>query len=163
MGATVIACAGTDEKLAACIALGAHATINYDREDLKERTKALTNGRGADVIYDPVGDRYSEPALRAIAWEGRFLVIGFAAGNIARIPLNLALLKGCQIVGVDWGQLARTRPEQTLPVWHTLGEWAEAGALRPRIHAQYSLRDGARALRDVLDRNVIGKAVLLVD
>ena len=163
MGATVIACAGTDEKLAACTALGAHATINYDREDLKERAKALTNGRGADVIYDPVGDRYSEPALRAIAWEGRFLVIGFAAGNIARIPLNLPLLKGCQIVGVDWGQLARTRPEQTLPVWRTLGEWAAAGALRPRIHAQYALRDGARALRDVLDRVVIGKAVLVVD
>ncbi len=163
MGATVIACAGTDEKLAACIELGAHATINYDREDLKERAKALTQGRGADVIYDPVGDRYSEPALRAIAWEGRFLVVGFAAGNIARVPLNLALLKGCQIVGVDWGQLARTRPEQTLPVWQTLGELAGAGALHPRIHAQYRLQEGAQALRSVLDRKVVGKAVLVLD
>ena len=163
MGATVIACAGTEEKLAACTALGAQATINYDREDLKERAKALTDGRGADVVYDPVGDRYSEPALRAIAWEGRFLVIGFAAGNIARIPLNLALLKGCQIVGVDWGQLARTRPEQTLPVWQTLGELAEAGALHPCIHAQYALQDGAQALRSVLDRQVVGKAVLVLD
>lgn len=163
MSATVIACAGTDEKLAACSTLGAHAAINYDREDLKERGKALTHGRGADVIFDPVGDRYSEPALRAIAWEGRFLVVGFAAGNIARIPLNLALLKGCQIVGVDWGQLARSRPEQTLAVWQTLGEWAEAGALHPRIHEQYPLKEGAQALRCVLDRKVVGKAVLVLD
>ena len=160
MGARVIACAGTAEKLEACRALGADEVIDYDHEDLKERAKALTGGRGADVIYDPVGDRYSEPALRAIAWEGRFLVVGFAAGNIARIPLNLALLKGCQIVGVDWGQLARTRPAETEPVWTSLIEMANAGALHPLVHAEYPLADGPRALRDVLARKVMGKAVL---
>ena len=160
IGARVIAAAGSDDKLERCRALGADAVINYDREDLKARAKALTDGRGADVIYDPVGGRYSEPALRAIAWEGRFLVIGFAAGEIAKIPLNLALLKGCQIVGVDWGQLARTRHEETLPVWSTLTAMAEAGDLHPMIHAHYALADSPRALRDVLDRRVVGKAVI---
>ncbi len=100
MGAKVIACASTDEKIAFCKSYGADEGINYSKEDLKQRIKELTNGKGADVIYDPIGDRFSEPALRAIAWEGRFLVVGFAAGEIAKIPLNLALLKGCQIVGV---------------------------------------------------------------
>ena len=149
LGARVIAAAGSDAKLERCRALGADALINYEREDLKECAKALTAGRGADVNYDPVGGRYSEAALRAIAWEGRFLVIGFAAGQIAKIPLNLALLKGCQIGGVDWGQLARTRPAATLPVWQTLTAIAQAGRLHRLIHAHYALADTARALHDV--------------
>src|SRR5262249_38057369 len=102
LGARVIAAASTDEKVAFCKEHGAAEGICYGREDLKERAKALTNGAGADVIYDPVGGALSEAALRSIAWEGRFLVVGFAAGEIPKIPLNLALLKGCQIVGVFW-------------------------------------------------------------
>ena len=107
LGARVIACASSDDKLAVCRAHGADDTINYAAEDLRERLKALTGGRGADVIYDPVGGAYTEPALRSIAWRGRLLVVGFAAGEIPKIPLNLTLLKGCSIVGVFWGEFAR--------------------------------------------------------
>src|SRR6185436_2806424 len=106
LGARVIACASSDDKLAVCRAHGADDTINYAAEDLRERIKALTGGRGADVIYDPVGGPYTEPALRSIAWRGRLLVVGFAAGEIPKIPLNLTLLKGCSIVGVFWGDFA---------------------------------------------------------
>ena len=111
MGAKVIACASTDEKLALCKEYGAEEGINYSTEDLKTRIKELTDGKGADVIYDPIGDKFSEPALRAMGWEGRFLVVGFAAGEIPKIPLNLALLKGCQIVGVFWGVLGHAIPQ----------------------------------------------------
>ena len=110
LGARVIACASTDEKLAICRQHGADETINYATEDLRERIKALTNGNGADVVYDPVGGAYTELALRSIAWRGRLLVVGFAAGEIPKIPLNLTLLKGCSIVGVFWGDFARREP-----------------------------------------------------
>ena len=112
LGARVIACASTDDKLAVCREHGADATINYATEDLRERIKALTGGNGADVVYDPVGGPYTEPALRSIAWRGRLLVVGFAAGEIPKIPLNLTLLKGCSIVGVFWGDFARREPER---------------------------------------------------
>ncbi len=163
MGARVIAAAGDETKLARCRALGASETINYDREDLKVRVRELTAGRGADVVVDPVGGCYSEAALRATAWEGRFLVIGFAAGSIPRVPLNLALLRGCQIVGVDWGALSRDRPQETRPVRDTLGEWAAEGRLNPLVSQTWPLREAGAALRAVLDRKVAGKAVLLTD
>ncbi len=112
LGARVIACASSDEKLAACRAHGADETINYATEDLRERIKAITGATGVDVVYDAVGGPYTEPALRSIAWRGRLLVVGFAAGDIPRIPLNLTLLKGCSIVGVFWGDFARREPER---------------------------------------------------
>src|SRR5438067_8693860 len=112
MGARVIAAASTDEKLAVCKQQGADETINYSTEDLKERVKKLTGGNGVDVVFDPVGGDYSEAALRGMAWGGRFLVIGFAAGNIPRIPLNLPLLKGCSIVGVFWGSFTSRDPRR---------------------------------------------------
>ena len=118
MGAKVIAAASTPEKLALCQEYGADEIINYQTEDLKNRIKELTDGKGADVVYDPVGGSYSEPALRATAWEGRFLVVGFAAGDIPKIPLNLALLKGCQIVGVFWGSFATRSPEKEYAKYH---------------------------------------------
>lgn len=161
LGARVIAAAGTDEKLAQCRELGADATINYDHEDLKLRVRELTDGRGADLVVDPVGGPYSEPAVRATAWEGRFLVVGFAAGEIPRIALNLTLLRGCQIVGVDFGALSRDRPQETLPVLATLGEWAAAGQLSPLVTRTWPLAEAGAALRAVLDRQVAGKAVLL--
>src|SRR2546423_8073172 len=112
MGATVIAAASSDDKLDLCREYGAAMTINYATEDLKTRVRELTGGAGADVVYDPVGGPYSEAALRSTAWEGRFLVIGFAAGDIPRIPLNLPLLKGCQVVGVFWGAFVGREPER---------------------------------------------------
>lgn len=161
LGARVIAAAGSDEKLARCRELGADATVNYDREDLKSRVRELTEGRGADLVVDPVGGPYSEPAVRATAWEGRFLVVGFAAGDIPRIPLNLALLRGCQIVGVDWGALSRDRPAETQPVLETLAKWAAAGDLSPLVTRTWPLTEAGAALRAILDRKVVGKAVLL--
>ena len=161
MGARVIAAASTDEKLAACVSRGADATINYATEDLKERIKALTDGRGADVIYDPVGGAYTEPALRGIAWRGRFLVVGFANGEIPRIPLNLVLLKGCAIVGVFWGDFTRKEPEAHRANTRELVEWVAAGELRPLISERFPLARGIEALRAVKDRKVTGKVLVL--
>lgn len=110
MGAKVIAAASSDEKLALCKARGADETINYATEDLRQRVKALTGGRGVDVVYDPVGGAYAEPALRSMAWRGRYLVIGFTTGEIPKLPLNLVLLKGCSIVGVFYGGFAQAEP-----------------------------------------------------
>jgi NADPH2:quinone reductase len=161
MGAKVIAAASTDEKLAACVSRGADATINYATEDLKERIKVLTEGRGADVIYDPVGGAYTEPALRAIAWGGRLLVVGFANGEIPRIPLNLALLKGCSIVGVFWGDFTRKEPEAHRANTRQLVEWVASGELRPLISERFPLARGIEALRAVKDRKVTGKVLVL--
>ena len=161
MGAKVIAAASTDEKLAACVSRGADATINYATEDLKERIKVLTEGRGADVIYDPVGGAYTEPALRGIAWRGRLLVVGFANGDIPRIPLNLALLKGCSIVGVFWGDFTRKEPEAHKANTRQLVEWVASGELRPLISGRFPLARGIEALRAVKDRKVTGKVLVL--
>ncbi len=111
IGARVIAAASSDEKLAVCKQMGADDTINYSTEDLRERIKALTNGKGVDVVFDPLGGNFSEPVLRSVAWNGRFLVIGFVAGDIPRIPLNLPLLKGSSIVGVFWGSFTEHEPQ----------------------------------------------------
>jgi NADPH2:quinone reductase len=160
MGARVIACASTQEKIDLCKAYGAEEGINYTKENLKERIKALTDGKGADVIYDPVGDKFAEPALRAIGWEGRYLVVGFAAGEIPKIPLNLALLKGCQIVGVFWGSWAMQFPQDNMKNTMELVQWHAQGKLKPHIHAQYSLEEAQKAMQEMMDRKVSGKIVI---
>jgi len=161
MGAKVIAAASSEEKLAICRQHGADDTINYSSEDLKERVKALTSGQGVDVIVDPVGGAYSEPALRGMAWNGRFLVIGFTAGDIPRIPLNLTLLKGCSIVGVFWGSFAARSPQHNQENLRDLLGLLQAGKLRPRISARYPLERAADALNDIAQRKVTGKAILV--
>ncbi len=162
-GARVIAAASTEEKLELCRQYGASATINYDTEDLKERVRALTDGKGADVVYDAVGGHYAEPALRAIAWEGRYLVIGFATGKIPKIALNLALLKGCSIVGVFWGSfVARDREAATAHLSELVGLW-RSGALRPHVSATYPLAEAGSAIRALADRKVTGRVVVTTD
>jgi len=160
IGAKVIAAASTDEKLALCKQYGADLCINYKSEDLKNRIKELTNGQGANVIYDPVGGSYSEPALRAIAWEGRYLVVGFAAGDIPKIPLNLPLLKGCQVVGVFWGSFAMRTPKANMANALDLIKWYASGKLKPHIHATYFLKDTPKALEAMMNREVSGKVVV---
>ncbi|MBE0550087.1 MAG: NADPH:quinone oxidoreductase family protein [Rubrivivax sp.] len=161
MGARVIAAASSDDKLALCTAHGADATINYQTEDLRARIKALTGGRGIDVVYDPVGGDLSEPALRSMAWNGRFLVVGFAAGRIPSLPLNLPLLKGCAIVGVFWGAFTRHEPARNAANLQELLQWWQQGRLRPHVSAVYPLERAADALNDLLQRRVQGKAVLV--
>lgn len=160
MGARVIACASSAEKLALCKEYGADEGINYSEEDLKTRIKELTEGKGADVVYDPVGDKFSEPALRAMAWEGRFLVVGFAAGDIPKIPLNLALLKGCQIVGVFWGSWAMQFPNENMRNTMELIQWHAQGKLKPHIHAVYPLEEAQKAMEEMMQRKVRGKIVI---
>ena len=160
MGAKVIAVASTEEKLELCKEYGADAVINYTKEDLKNRIKELTDNRGADVIYDPVGGDYAEQALRGIAWEGRYLVIGFAAGSIPKIPLNLTLLKGCAIVGVFWGNFAMKTPKKNLENTQQLMQWLAEGKLQPHIHKVYPLAEAKQALEEMMDRKVKGKVVI---
>jgi NADPH2:quinone reductase len=160
LGARVIAAAGSAEKLAYCTSQGADAVIDYATEDLKERVKALTHGRGADVVYDAVGGPWSEPALRAIAWEGRHLVIGFAAGDIPRLPLNLALLKGCQIVGVFWGQFAMREPLKNRKNGEQVLRWIAEGKLAPHVDRVLPFAQATEALRALERREVRGKLVL---
>ena len=160
MGAHVIACASTDEKLALCLEHGADETINYTSENLKEQIKTLTQGKGADVIYDPVGDAYAEPALRAMAWEGRYLVVGFAGGEIPKIPLNLPLLKGCQIVGVFWGSFAMQFPHKNLQNTMELMQWYSEGKLNPHIHKIFPLHETHKAMEEMEARKVRGKIVV---
>lgn len=162
MGATVIAAASSDEKLQLCREYGATQTINYATEDLKTRIRELTGGAGADVVYDPVGGPYSEPALRATAWEGRFLVVGFAAGDIPTIPLNLPLLKGCDIVGVFWGAFVGREAERHRRNVEELVAWWRDGKLRPHVSATYPLDQAAEAIRELADRKAQGKVVVTV-
>jgi NADPH2:quinone reductase len=162
MGARVIAAASSDAKLAVCKDNGADALINYGSEDLRARVKAITAGRGVDVVYDPVGGPYSEPALRDMAWNGRFLVVGFAAGDIPKVPLNLPLLKGCSIVGVFWGAFTRTEAERNRRNNEELMQLYLAGKVKPHIHATYPLERAAEALNEVLYKRVSGKVVLTV-
>ncbi|PPE70153.1 NADPH:quinone oxidoreductase family protein [Caldimonas thermodepolymerans] len=161
LGARVIAAASSDEKLALCREHGADEVINYSHEDLRQRLKELTGGRGVDVIYDPVGGPYSEPALRSMAWNGRFLVIGFTAGEIPKIALNLTLLKGCAIVGVWWGGFLRAEPQRAAALTRELVEWFRCGKVRPYVSKRYSLAQAAQALEDVAQRRVTGKMVLV--
>jgi NADPH2:quinone reductase len=161
MGARVIAAASTAEKLAVCREHGADELINYETEDLRERVKELTGGKGVDVIYDPVGGKYAEPALRSIGWKGRYLVVGFAAGDIPKIPLNLALLKGCAILGVFWGDFATREPQANMANGMQLFQWLMQGELKPHISARYPLEKAAEALRALMERRVTGKVVLV--
>ncbi len=160
LGAKVIAAASTPEKLALCRERGADETINYEQEDLKNRAKELTSGEGVDVVFDAVGGDYAEAAFRATNWRGRFLVVGFTAG-IPRIPLNLSLLKGSSIVGVSWGAARAKEPEIFQTMSRELGEYAAAGDLRPLISRRCSLEEVPQAMRDMLDRKVLGKVVAL--
>lgn len=160
LGAKVIAAASTGSKLAVCREHGANDTINYAEEDLRARLKALTGGRGPDVIYDPVGGDLSEPAFRSVAWGGRHLVVGFAAGGISKLPLNLTLLKGASLVGVFWGEFARRHPQQNAANLARMLGWMAEGKLRPLISGRYPLEQTAQALRDMADRRVTGKIVI---
>jgi NADPH:quinone reductase len=162
LGARVIACASSEDKLAVCREHGADATINYVTDELRERIKALTEGRGANVIYDPVGGPYSEPAFRSIAWRGRHLVIGFAAGEIPKLPLNLALLKGAAVVGVFWGDFARREPAHFAASVRQLTQWYQQGRLRPHVSETFPLEKAAQALKRMAARQVKGKVVLTV-
>jgi NADPH2:quinone reductase len=161
MGARVIAAASTAAKLALCKKVGADELINYDEEELRRRVDALTDGRGADVVYDPVGGRYSEAALRATAWRGRFLVVGFAAGEIPKIPLNLALLKERAIIGVFWGDAMRRDPAQHLANMRLLSEWFSSGKVHPVISERVPLAGAADAIARMANRQVMGKVVVL--
>jgi len=161
MGAKVIAAASNDAKLKICKQNGADAVINYSTEDLRARIKAITAGKGVDVVYDPVGGAYSEPALRDMAWNGRFLVVGFAAGDIPKVPLNLTLLKGCSIVGVFWGAFTKNEPERNRENNYDLMAMYAAAKVRPHIHATYPLERAADALNEVIYKRVTGKVVLV--
>jgi NADPH:quinone reductase len=161
LGARVIAAASSPAKLAFCKEHGADDVIDYTKEDLKERVKALTSGNGANMIYDPVGGPFAEPALRAIAWEGRYLVVGFAAGDIPKIPLNLTLLKGCQIVGVFWGQFVMREPRKNRANAERIFAWVADKKLTPHIDATYPFAQAREALEKVARREVMGKLVLV--
>jgi NADPH2:quinone reductase len=162
LGARVIACASSEDKLAVCRSHGADATIDYTKEDLRERVKALTDARGPDVVYDAVGGPYTEPAFRSIAWRGRLLVVGFAAGEIPKLPLNLALLKGASVVGVFWGDFARREPKRFAESVAQLGRWFGEGKLRPHVSRTFPLEQAAEALKLMAARQVKGKVVLTV-
>jgi len=160
LGARVIAAASTPEKLAICRENGADETINYSTEDLRERLKALTGGKGPDVVYDPVGGKYAEPAFRSIAWRGRYLVIGFADGEIPSLPLNLPLLKGASVVGVFWGDFVRRELPNFVRDLTELFDLMMQGKLRPHICARYPLAEGRTALNDLMNRKATGKVVI---
>ena len=162
LGARVIACASSDEKLAVCRAHGADEGINYASEDLRERIKALTGGKGVDVIYDAVGGQYTEPAFRSIAWRGRHLVIGFAAGEIPKLPLNLALLKGAAVVGVFWGDFTRREPKVFAESAQQLGRWYQEGKLKPHVSATFPLEKAAEAMNLLASRKAKGKVVVTI-
>jgi len=160
-GARVIGAASTDEKCAMCSRLGADATINYQRENLREAIKTLTQGKGPDVIYDPVGGDFAEPAFRSIGWRGRYLVVGFAAGPIPSLPLNLALLKGASIVGVFWGDFARREAEANAAMMEKLLNWYASGKIRPVIDRTMPMADIKAAYAHMGSRGVMGKLVMV--
>ncbi|WP_336962707.1 NADPH:quinone oxidoreductase family protein [Sphingobium aquiterrae] len=160
MGAHVIAAASSPEKLALATAHGAHETIDYSREDLKTRVKALTGGKGVDMVFDPVGGALADPAFRAIARNGRYLVVGFAAGDIPALPLNLPLVKSAAIVGVFWGAYLVAEPEGNAANIAQLYRWYAEGRLKPEISRRFALEEGADAIRWVIDRKALGKIVL---
>lgn len=160
MGARVIAAASTDDKLDYACKAGADLRINYSNENLKEKVKELTGGKGADVIYDPVGGDYSEQAFRAVAWDGRFLVIGFAAGPIPRMPLNLALLKGASLVGVFWGSWMARDPLASKQNFEELVEMVDTGSFSPLVSEVYSMHDFQKAFACISERRAKGKVVL---
>jgi NADPH2:quinone reductase len=163
LGLRVIACASSAEKLAVCREHGADEVINYASEDLRERIKALTAGKGVDIIYDPVGGATAEAALRSSNWRARFLVIGFAGGDIPKIPLNLPLLMERSIVGVYWGEWSRRTPHEFAAAVRELSGWFREGRLKPHVTATYPLEKAADAIRLLAERKVKGKVVVTMD
>ena len=161
LGARVIAAASTDEKCELCRSIGADATINYSRQDLREAIKELTGGKGPDVIYDPVGGDLAEPALRSIAWRGRYLIIGFAAGPIPALPLNLPLLKGASLVGVFWGSFAKHEPKANAAMLAELARWYGAGKIKPVIDRTMPMAELKAAYERMGSRQVMGKLVMV--
>lgn len=161
MGARVIAAASADDKLELCRKVGADETVNYSTENLKDRINELTAGRGADVVYDPVGGPYTEPAVRALAWRGRLLIIGFAAGEIPKIPLNLALLKERSLIGVYWGDSTKHDPAGHLANLQQLNDWFAAGVIRPVVSESFPLANAKEAIAKIANRQVKGKIVVL--
>lgn len=161
LGARVIAAASSDEKCALCTSIGADATINYSTENLRDAIKALTNGKGPDVIYDPVGGDFTEPAFRSIAWRGRYLVVGFAAGPIPSLPLNLMLLKGASVVGVFWGGFAKQEPRASAAALAELTDWYAKGKIKPVIDRSMPMADLKAAYAYMGSRGVMGKLVML--
>jgi NADPH2:quinone reductase len=160
VGATVIACASTDDKLAVCREHGADDAINYATEDLRDGIKRITGDRGVDVVIDPVGGRFSEPAFRSTTWRGRFVVVGFAAGDIPKIPLNLALLKGSSIVGSSLGGWMRREPERFAESTRQLLRWHTDGRLKPHIDRTFPLERAGEAIAYMAGRQVKGKVVV---
>jgi NADPH2:quinone reductase len=160
LGARVIACASSDDKLAVCRSHGADAGIDYASQDLRERIQELTDGHGVDVVYDAVGGPYTEPAFRSLAWRGRLLVVGFAAGEIPRLPLNLPLLKGASAVGVFWGDFARREPREFSASVAQLARWYAEGRLRPHVSQTLPLERAAEAIGLLASRQAKGKVVL---
>jgi NADPH2:quinone reductase len=160
-GARVIAAASSDEKCALCRDIGADATINYSTQDLREAIKAATEGKGPDVIYDPVGGDFAEPAFRSIAWRGRYLVVGFASGPIPALPLNLTLLKGASIVGVFWGEFSKREPQANAAMMAALARWYAEGKIKPVIDRTQPMSELADAYAYMGSRGVKGKLVLV--
>jgi NADPH:quinone reductase len=160
MGARVIACASSDEKLDFARAHGADTTVNYATEDLRNALRTLGGERGIDVVYDPVGGPCTEPAVRSLGWEGRYLVVGFAAGEIPKLPLNLVLLKSCDIRGVLWGSWIRREPAAQHALMTQIVAWCAQGKLSVHVHAVYPLAEIATAMKAIADRKVMGKIVL---
>ena len=160
-GARVIAAASTQEKCDLCAAQGADVTINYDKDNFRERLKELTEGKGPDVIYDPVGGDYAEPAFRSIAWRGRYLVVGFAAGPIPALPWNLALLKGASIVGVFWGDFSRRERSANAAMMQELAKWYGQGKIKPVIHKTMPMAELKQAYAEMGSRGVMGKLVMV--
>lgn len=162
MGATVIATAGSDEKLELAKAYGADHVINYSRDSIKDRVKEMTDGRGADVIFDPVGGDAFDQSLRCINWMGRLLVVGFASGRIPSAPANLLLVKGCDLLGIFWGAFTMREPERNRANFDQLFAWFEQGRIKPHISATYKLSETAEAMRFLLARKSTGKVILSV-
>lgn len=161
MGATVIAAASSKAKLEAAQRSGADHLIDYSSGDFRAKLRQSLGGRLIDVAYDPVGGPYSEPALRSMAWDGRYLVVGFAAGDIPQIPLNLPLLKGCSIVGVFWGEFRRRFPARAAQELAQLVAWLRDGKIRPLVSKRYPLSEGPRALQSLLERSALGKLIIV--
>ncbi|EIM77720.1 putative oxidoreductase [Nitritalea halalkaliphila LW7] len=161
MGAEVIAAVGSAEKVEACLEAGADQAFVYEAERAREQFKTELGPKGADVVLDPVGGDFAEPAFRCMAWKGRYLVVGFAAGQIPSLPFNLTLLKGADLIGVFWGRFTQEQPQVHLENTRQLMQWLEEGRLAQRIHKRYSLQEGIQALQDLQARKVIGKAIVL--
>lgn len=160
MGAKVIACASSDDKLALCQSHGADLLVNYSQADLKTTLKSLTDGRGVDVVYDPVGGDLAEAALRATSWCGRFLVIGFASGTIPKMPLNLVMLKSVDVLGVFWGEAIRRDPVGHAETMALIMGWAEEGKLTPHVDRHYPLEETGDAIRAIANREARGKVII---